>query len=181
MPNEFSSAARRYAQAVFEIAQAEGREDEWDEELAFLAEFFGDPEAQSWLSNPSVPATDKDALIQRAMESNSEEVRNLARLLVNRGRPGIAGAILQAYRSRLDEARGIIHAIVTTAVPVSDSDLAAIHEKLTDMTGQQVKMETSIDPSIIGGIVVRIGDKLIDGSTRSRLLQLKRRLAGAVR
>jgi F-type H+-transporting ATPase subunit delta len=181
MALEFSSAARRYAEAVFQLAQAEGREDQWDEELDLLAELFGYATTQSWLLNPSVPASEKEALIRRALASTSEEARNLARLLVSRGRPALAAAIHEAYQARLDDARGIVHAVVTTAVPLANGDLAAIEERLAGMTGRQVKMETSIDPSIIGGIVIRIGDKLIDGSTRARLLQLKRRLAGAVR
>jgi F-type H+-transporting ATPase subunit delta len=181
MAIEYSSAARRYAQAVFELAQAENREDQWDEELGILAQVFGDASAQNWLPNPSIPAHEKETLIQRALASTSEECRNLARLLVSKGRPGLAGAIHEAYKSLLDDARGIAHAVVTTAVPITDADLAAIQEKLTGMTGRQVKMEPAIDPSIIGGMVVRIGDKLIDGSTRASLLQLKRRLAGAAR
>jgi F-type H+-transporting ATPase subunit delta len=67
---------------------------------------------------------------------------------------------------------------VTTAVALSDQDGAAIEARLSAMTGQAVKMEMAVDPSIIGGVVVRMGDKLIDGSTRARLLDLKRRLAG---
>jgi F-type H+-transporting ATPase subunit delta len=181
MAVEYSSGAGRYAQAVFELAQAENREDRWDEELGLLAEVFGEASTQNFFLNPSVPSNEKETLIQRALASTSEECRNLARLLVSKGRPRLAGAIHDAYKSRLDDARGIVHAVVTTAVPIEDADLAAIQEKLTGMTGRQVKMEPVIDPSIIGGIVVRIGDKLIDGSTRGRLIQLKRRLAGAAR
>jgi len=175
------SAARRYAEAVFELAVSENRLDEWDDDLALLAGVFSDAATMSWLANPRTPAAQKDALIQRGLASLSDQARNLARLLVTRSRAELAPSILEAYELRLDEARGIAHALVTTAVPLTDQDRAAVEGRLTGMTGRDVKMETSIDPSIIGGIVVRIGDKLIDGSTRARLVELKRRLAGAGR
>jgi F-type H+-transporting ATPase subunit delta len=181
MPAQDDSAAGRYADAIFEIAETEGRLDEWDQDLQVLADVFGSSDIVSWLANPSIAAAEKDALIQTALASGQEGVRNLARLLVSRGRASLAPAILAAYRRDLDEVRGIAHARVTTAVPLSGDDLLAVSSRLTALTGRQVKMETAVDPSIIGGIVVRIGDKLIDGSTRARLQDLKRRLAGAGR
>jgi F-type H+-transporting ATPase subunit delta len=181
MPVGDESAARRYADAVFEIAQSEGRLDEWERDLTLLAGILSGPQVLAWLSNPSVPATDKDALIETGLASTSEEARNLGRILVTRGRGDLAQAILDAYRARLDRVRGIAHATVTTAVPLSEQEQAAINQRLAEMTGQQVKMDVAVDPSIIGGIVVRMGDKLIDGSTRARLQDLKRRLAGAGR
>jgi F-type H+-transporting ATPase subunit delta len=179
MPAGLESAARRYADAVFDLAQSEGRLDDWDRELELLAAAFSGPGVIPWLSNPSVPADDKQALIDTGLASASEEARNLARLLVTRGRADLAQPILDLYRARLDEVRGIVHATVTTAVPLTEQELAAVGARLTALTHQQVKMETAVDPSIIGGIVVRMGDKLIDGSARARLLALKRRLAGA--
>jgi len=181
MPAGDDSAARRYADAVFEIAQSEGHLDEWEQELVLLVGVLWPPEISSWLANPSVAAADKDALIQTGLASAREGARNLARLLVTRGRANLAPAILEAYRGRLDEERGIAHATVTTAVPLSDQELSQVNARLTELTGRQVKMETTVDPLIIGGVVVRIGDKLIDGSTRARLQELKRRLAGVGR
>jgi len=178
VPAVSKAAARRYADAVFEIAQSEERLDDWEQELELLAAAFSGAEALTWLATPSVPAADKDRLIQTGLASVSEEARNLARLLVTRGGAELAGPILDAFRLRLDKVRGIAHARVTTAVALSDQDFAAVAERLSAITGQEVKMETAVDPSIIGGLVVRMGDKLIDGSTRARLLDLKRRLAG---
>lgn len=181
MPARAESAARRYADAIFELAQSEQRLDAWEQDLVLLDQVFGSPGVSEQLGNPSIPAAKKDAFIDQHLGSAAPETRNLARLLVSRGRSDLAGQILVAYRDRLDAARGIVHAQVTTAVPLSDQERAAIGERLRQMTGQQVTLETAVDPAIIGGVVVRVGDKLIDGSTRSRLLQLKQRLAGAAR
>ncbi len=178
MPAGLESAARRYADAVFEIAQGEGRLSEWEQELDLLAAAFSGAGVTAWLSNPSVPQDEKDALIDTGLASASAEARNLAHLLVARGRADLAPAILNVYRRRSDAVQGIVHAKVTTAIQLSDTDLRAVSDWLAAITHQQVKIETEVDPSIIGGIVVRMGDKLIDGSARSRLLALKRRLAG---
>lgn len=176
-----NSAARRYADAVFEIAQTEGNLEGWERDLGFLAQVFGSQGVAARLSNPSVPALEKDAFIERELASTGQGARNLARLLVNRSRADLAGAILVAFRGRLDELRGIVHARVTTAVPLTDPERASIAERLAQMTGQQVTMEADVDPALLGGIVVRIGDKLIDGSAKARLLALKHRLAGTAR
>jgi F-type H+-transporting ATPase subunit delta len=175
------AAARRYAEAVFELAQQEGRLDEWERELELLAGIFRGPGVLAWLANPSVPMTDKEALIETGLASAGQEARNLGRLLVTRGRAELADQILEVYRDRLDQARGVVHASVTTAVPLSPAELELVNRRLADMTHRQVKIETAVDPTIIGGIVVRIGDRLIDGSARARLVELRRRLAGSGR
>jgi len=181
MPVRAESAARRYADAIFELAQSEQRLDGWEEDLNLLDQVFRSPRVSEQLGNPSIPAAKKDGFIDEYLRPASQETRNLARVLVSRGRSDLTGQILAAYRDRLDVVRGIVHAQVTTAVSLSDGERAAVGERLRQMTGHQVTLETNVDPAIIGGIVVRIGDKLIDGSTRSRLLQLKQRLAGAAR
>jgi F-type H+-transporting ATPase subunit delta len=178
MPAGDESAARRYANAVFEIGEAEGKLDEWERDLDLLAQIFRPAEVLAWLGNPSVPMAEKESLIEIGLAFAGQEARNFGRLLVTRGRAGLTEQILSLFRTRLDETRGIAHAVVTTAVPIGPADVTAVAERLAAMTGQQVKIEPVVDPSIIGGLVVRIGDRLIDGSARARLLELKRRLAG---
>jgi F-type H+-transporting ATPase subunit delta len=79
----------------------------------------------------------------------------------------------------LDKQQGVVRAEAVTAVPLSDDEHAAIVERLQKMTGAyDIRVVSKVDPSIIGGLIVRVGDQLIDGSTRSRLIQLRRRLAG---
>jgi F-type H+-transporting ATPase subunit delta len=81
----------------------------------------------------------------------------------------------------MDAHLNLAHAIVTTAVPLADDERSAIAARLSAMTGKQVDVTSVVDEAIIGGVVARIGDQLIDGSTRTRLLALKRRLEGAAR
>ena len=104
---------------------------------------------------------------------------NLARILVHRGRTALAAQIAEAFQELADAARGIAHAEVTTAVPLSEGEAKAVAEKLAEITGKQVVVQTRVDEGIIGGLVARIGDRLIDGSTRSRLAALRCRLQEA--
>ncbi len=171
-------AARRYAEAAYLIAQEEGKQDEWLSGLRSMGTLYADPEAQAFLVNARVPADRKRDLVEKALSGDDRNVVNLALLLLRRGRTALGPQIAQAYQEILDRQKGISHATVTSAVALSDSELAAVRDKLTEITGGEVVVGTQVDERIIGGLVVRIGDRLIDGSTRSRLSALKQRLAG---
>ena len=147
--------------------------------LKAVGALFGDPQAQRFLENSRVRADQKRTLVEKALEGADPKVLNLALLLLRRGRTGFGPQIAAAYQELVDREKGIAHAVATTAVPLEQDELEAVQRKLVDITGGPVVVRTEVDDSIIGGLVVRIGDRLIDGSTRSRLLALKQRLAGA--
>lgn len=170
-------AARRYAEAAFQIAREQGTEDRWSEGLSLMAAVFSDPEVAAIMQEARVSAADKMSLAERALEGVDPLVLNLARLLAHRGRTALAPQIAEALEELVDAERGIAHAVVTTAVPVSEAEARAVGEKLSEISGRQVVVETQVDEGIIGGLIARIGDRLIDGSTRSQLVALKRRLA----
>ncbi len=172
-------AARRYAEAAFQIAREQGTEEAWSEGMSLMAAVFSDPEVAAVMQEARISTADKMRLAERALEGVDPLVLNLARLLVHRGRTALAPQIAEAFRELVDAERGIAHAVVTTAVPLSEGEAATVAEKLSEISGRQVVIETQVDEGIIGGLVARIGDKLIDGSTRSQLLALKRRLAEA--
>jgi F-type H+-transporting ATPase subunit delta len=172
-------AARRYAEAAFQIAREKGTEEGWSEGLSLIAAIFSDPEVAAVMQEARISTADKMRLAERALEGVDPLVLNLARLLVHRSRTALAPQIAEALRELVDAERGIAHAVVTTAVPLSEGEAAAVAEKLSEISGRQVVIETQVDEGIIGGLVARIGDRLIDGSTRSQLLALKRRLAEA--
>lgn len=172
-------AAKRYAEAAYLIARRDGKEEAWSAGLAAMAALFGDDRARAVFENARVPSNQKLAFVERALSSVDPLVLNLARLLVGRRRTSLGPQIAQAFQELIDAAKGISHATVITAVPLTERDRAAVQTRLIEITGGQVQMDTQVDESILGGLVVRIGDRLIDGSTKSRLLALKRRLAGA--
>lgn len=179
---EDSAAVRRYAGAVFELARDTGAVDQWQSDLQTIAAVGADMDAVSVLQNQKAALDDRIALAERAMAGLSPGAINLAKLLITRSRFHLAPAITEAFAKLVDQARGVVRAEVVTAVSLSPEDLTAITARLRELTGAtDVRVAPRVDPSIIGGLVVRIGDRLIDGSTRTRLLQLKRQLAGSTR
>jgi F-type H+-transporting ATPase subunit delta len=172
-------AARRYAEAAYLIAREDGTEDAWSTGLTSVSALYGNPDAQAVFENNRVPLADKRKLIDAALQGVDRNVLNLALLLLRRNRTSLGPQIAEAFQELVDADRGISHATVTTAVPLSDGDRKAVEDRLSAITGGPVVLETNVDESIIGGLVVRIGDRLIDGSTRSSLEALRQRLAGA--
>jgi len=172
-------AAKRYAEAAHLIARDGGTEEAWTDGLRAMSVLYSDPEAAAFLLNSRVPPKEKQALVQKALEGVQKEVLSLALILLRRGRTSLGPGIAEAYQELLDEARGVSHATVTTAVSLSAEELEAVKKRLAEIAGGEVVVETEVAEEILGGVVVRIGDRLIDGSTKSRLLALKQKLAGA--
>ena len=174
----YSTTAKRYAGAVFEIARDTGTGDAWREDLASIVELVEHPQAGPFLTSARVSDADKRRMVEGALQDISPVAMNLALLLLQRSRLHLAPLIAVEYNRMLDASRGIEHAIITTAVPLNEAGERAVAERLRDLTGaREMLVETRVDPSLIGGMVARIGDRLIDGSTRTKLVQLKRRLA----
>ncbi len=174
----FEIAAKRYAEAVAGIARDGGTQDVWRDDLDSLAQLVQDPQAGPFLTSARVDQAEKRRLLDRALVV-SPLAMNLALLLLDKGRLAAAPAIAAAYSHMLDAERGIVDADVTTAVVLSDEERRVVGQRLRAITGaNEVRVAAHVDPALIGGMVVRVGDQLIDGSTRTRLLQLKRTLAG---
>jgi len=176
------ASARRYAEAAFALASESETLDRWSGDLLTLANFIDEPEVKDILTSNRVPRDEKLRLLDAGVKAYvSPLAMNLVRLLDQRGKTTLARDIQVAFQEMLDERRGVAHAVVTTAVPLADDERTAIAAKLSSLTNKQVDVTSVVDPSIIGGIVARIGDQLVDGSTRSRLAALKRNLEGATR
>ena len=175
-------SARRYAEAAFALAVESDTLDRWSGDLLTMANFIAEPEVAGIVASGRVPRDEKMRLLEAGLKAYvSPHAMNLVRLLDQRGKALLAREIQIAFQSMVDERRGIAHAVVTTAVPLADDERAAIAAKLSSLTGKQVDVTSVVDQSILGGIVARIGDQLVDGSTRSRLAALKRSLQGAAR
>ncbi|MBI2866507.1 MAG: ATP synthase F1 subunit delta [Chloroflexi bacterium] len=165
---------RRHAQAIFAIAQEQGALDAWGQDLEAIARALGDPVVSQALESPRIPLAQKMDLVRRSLAGLNPLAINLAQLLVLKGRVGLAPDIAQEYRRLLEASRGIEWADVTTAIPLADDETARISHSLTQLRGREVRVSPRVDPAIVGGIVARIGVKLINGSVRSRLLGLKK-------
>lgn len=174
-------AAKRYAEGAYLIAREDGTEDAWSEGLRGMAALFGNEQAAAFLENTRVPAAQKLQLVEKALEGVDTLVVNLARLLMRRNRTALGPQITEAFQELVDEAKGIAHARVTSAVELGDDDMEAVKRQLREITGGEIVIDAHVDEGILGGMIVRIGDRLIDGSTKSKLQALKRDLAGSRR
>ena len=170
--------ARRYSQAAFEIALEKKELDRWQADLKKIVSVAGDTVFMALLESPRFHFDDKARLLSERLEGINPLALNLALLLVTRGRLGIIGDIADEYQQLLDRYRGIESAEVATAVPLDDKDKVKLAEHLSTIVGKKVVLKCEVDPGVIGGIVARIGGKLLDGSTRSKLMVLKRELVG---
>ena len=171
-------AAKRYAQAAFDIAREKDELDRWVEDLQVIADLAAQPGVVEFLASSRVPFEVKEGLLASGLADVSPLAMNLARLLVQKGRIAMAEQVRDEYQRLLDEHRGVAQALVLTAVPLSDDEERAVAQRLRELTGKEIVLERQVDPEIMGGLVARVGDRLIDGSTRTRLLALRRLLAG---
>ena len=171
-------AAKRYAQAVFEIAVADGTIDAWRSELADVASVLTTSDLAPLLADSRLPLERRQAMVEQVLDV-SPKALSLAKVLVANGRSAEASALADAFGRMADERAGIAHAEVTTAVELSAEQLGAIESRLSADFGKSVRAVSIVDPRVIGGLVVRVGDKLIDGSVRTRLTRLRRELEGA--
>ncbi len=172
-----TAAARRYAKAVFELAQAEDQVDEWSRRLARVRALFADREVAAVLRNPTISTTQREALIATAPHLFDQEATNLARLLVEAGRIDEAAAIHDEFERLADDAAGRVRATVTTAVELESEDRIRVERELSRRLHKEVRLTAEVDPRIIGGLKVRYGDRVVDASVATRLDQLRRRLA----
>ncbi len=172
------TAAKRYARAAFEVALEHDALDRWAGDLRLIASVMGDDRAAAILLDTKVPLARRFRLLEATLEGIGPQAMNLAKLLVGKGRVSLAPQIAEAYDGLVDDHRGIAHATVATAVPLTDAERQVVEQRLGEYTGKKVITHLEVEPAIIGGLVARIGDKVIDGSTRGKLLALKRSLEG---
>jgi len=172
-----SGAAKRYAQAVFSLAKERGTLDRWLDDLAILNDVMGDARAAEYLSSPAVSESDKRKLLDSVLVNAQPEARNLAHMLVERRRISIIPDLAQLYGAAVLEERGIAIAEVTTAEPLGANEQEMVRSHLSRLIGKNVQLRTEVDPTIIGGVIARVGDQLIDGSVLNQLRRLRSRLA----
>ncbi len=172
-----TTTALRFADAAFEIAVRDGTEDDWRRELATAADILGDERMLRVLTNPALPLEARDALVTDTLGPQvSRPVLNIVRLLLRRGRIELLPRIAAEFK-RLDDRRvGVTPATATSAAPLEPDEVRALTSRLELLTRGRVELDLQVDPAILGGLVVRVGDRLIDGSVRGRLERLRSRL-----
>jgi F-type H+-transporting ATPase subunit delta len=170
------TAARRYADAAFEIGRADGTLEGWERDLLTLRDALENEELRGLVQHPAIPFAEKEKVLRKVATGVAREPLSLALLMVRRGRPGAIDAMVERFGELVRRDRGISLAEVRTALPLDDEERTAIAERLRALTGDRIEMNEVVDESLIGGVSVRIGDQLYDASVRSRLERLRARL-----
>ena len=174
------AAAARYARALFDVGVKESDPEQIGQEPSAFADVFrSNPELEKALTNPAIPVTAKHAIVERVVSrmKPSPPLGKLLLLLADRDRLTLVPELATVYHARLMEHRQVVRAEVTTAVPLTPDRAAQFERRLADALGRRVTMTTSVDPSLIGGAVTRVGTIVYDGSVATQLEKVRERLA----
>ena len=179
-----SASARRYATAAFHVAADSGDFDTWLNTLNEVARVLRMPSAWTVFTSPAVPTSEKRSALDRFLPNAPPVIRNYLHILADRDRLNEVPDIAEALRDLINQRRGIITAEVTTALPLDPELERLVAQRLAAYLNREpdkVTIRAHVDPTIIGGVVARVGDQLIDDSVRGRLERLRRTLAGSTR
>ena len=174
------ASAARYARALLDVVVAEkGNPERVEQELASIADLIAThPELQRVLTDPAIPVTGKRGVMKEltARVNAAAPVAKLMLLLAERDRLVLLPDLVAVYRERLMDHLQIVRAEVTTAVPLPQDRAAQLEKRLAEVTGRRVTMSARVDPSLIGGIVTRIGSTVYDGSVATHLEAMRQKL-----
>ncbi|MEK3883724.1 F0F1 ATP synthase subunit delta [Paenibacillus sp. PL2-23] len=170
--------AKRYAKALFELASGSSIVSEVEAQLKLIADALTqDAEIGKFLSLPSVAPASKIEVLKSAFgDKVSGLVLDTLRVIVSRGRQELIGDVYEAYTKIAGEALGQAHATVYTAQKLSDAELAGVAEQFGSITGKKIIAQQIVEPALLGGMQVRIGDRLYDGSLSGKLERLQKSL-----
>jgi F-type H+-transporting ATPase subunit delta len=171
---------RVYAGALFEAAEEQGRLGPVREQLAqFVAAEAEVPELRELLRNPQLDPRARAAALEELLAEGDELLRNFLLVLADKGRAGELEEIAREFERLIAEHEGVVHAELTTAVELSDEEARKLLGQIEKASGRKVEASRSVDPDLIGGIVLQVGSHRLDASVRGRLERLGRELATA--
>jgi F-type H+-transporting ATPase subunit delta len=171
---EPSTIARPYAEAAFKLADAQGKLAEWSSALGNLAAIAADARVRAAIGDPNQSAEKVAGLFISILSGKlTGETENFVRVLAENGRLDVLGEIRGQYEALKNEREGVVEAEVYTAFEMDQAQTADLVSRLEKKTGRKVRAKVSVDKSLIGGVKVVIGDKVIDGSARAQLAALE--------
>lgn len=173
--------ARRYAKALFTVGKEQKTFEEYNQVLQGVAGLYvSNPEVVDALTNPLYPTDIKEKVMDGMIRSMAVDavMGNFLRLLVQKKRIEILPEIAEEFQIMVDDEKNISHGNVISAIELSAELQANVQTTLEKLTGKKVKLTTSVDPSIIGGIIAKVGDLVLDGSIKTQLAGLKDSIKG---
>lgn len=174
-----SGSAKRYVQAVIELARENGSFDVWQRDLGTLGSLVSDEEVRTFLENPSIQSSAKVRAVDSVLQNAQAETRNLLHLLIERRKVNLIPEIVRLFDEAVLSERGIVLVDVTTADSLNEAGQDLVRRELSRMLGKEIQLRLHQDPEILGGFVARAGDQVIDGSVIQQLRLLRTRLSAA--
>ena len=173
------TSATRYARALLDVGLRESDPQKIERDLtSFVDAVNSSPDLERALTSPRIPVATRRAVLDAITKQIGMEApaAKLLSLLADRGRLELFNELLVVYRERLLAHRGIVKGSIASAAPLAPEKVSALERSLASATGKQVQLETTVDPSLIGGVVARIGSTVYDGSIRTQLQRIRRQL-----
>ena len=167
---------QRYARALFDLAVEKDSTDQWATDLAQLTEVIQDEQFNLFLKHAEVPLDRKIESLATVLPEIDPMVRNLGSLLITRSSVDSIGDVAISYNRLVDERLGRQRIEVTTAVELEPAEAERIRQFVENLIQREVVMSTNVDEAILGGMVIQVGDRLMDGSTRSKLEDLRKQI-----
>ena len=173
--------ARRYAKALFTVGKEQDKFEAYGDALQAVAALYNStPAVVDALTNPLYPMDIREKVMTGIVSSMDADkvMGNFLNLLVQKKRAEILPEIAEEYKAMVDDEKNISHGSVISAVELSDELQAKVQATLEKLTGKKVELTTSVDPSIIGGVIAKVGDLVLDGSIKAQLAGLKDSIKG---
>jgi F-type H+-transporting ATPase subunit delta len=172
-------SARRYAEAAFAVATEANAVEAWHDDLRRAAAIVSDEELSRLLQNPAIPYEQRREALERSLGDVADGIRNLTLLLLQRRRLELLPAVAEHVHRLVNARDGVVEGVVTSAAPLHEDEERELRAKLEPIAGGRLELRYEVDPSLLGGVVVRLGDRLLDGSVRGRLERLRDRLVSS--
>jgi F-type H+-transporting ATPase subunit delta len=170
--------AQVYARALFEVAREQGKLDELRDQLVQFADALeGDRQLAIFFFSPYFSTAEKYQGLERVLDGADESFMNFLRLLIEKHRMPVLFRIRHAYQRLWDEENKVLPVEITSAVELDQATTESLGNRIGERAGRKVTLAARVDPEIIGGIVVRVGNSILDASIRNRLEQLRRHVA----
>lgn len=173
------AVSRRYAKALILIGQEDGQADQYNTELESVVTLFDTQEGfERALTNPLYNKNDRKKVIKAVLEATdlSDIMKSFLILLFDKGRIGFLREIASYYKDLADELKGVVKASIVSATELSSDAVEKIRLTLSKKTGKEIVLNVEQDPGLIGGVVTKIGDLVLDGSVKTQLMNLRETL-----
>lgn len=167
--------AGRYAEALFALSQEKKTTSEWEAELRAIGQVIDtSPELRDVLTHPEIPLAQKNRIVEKAFQGKiAPEVMAVLLMLIKRGHDPAMSLLAEIYHELWDQARRILPVNVQSAVPLTTAQTTALTQTLQRKTGATVQLQTQVNPELIAGLVVTMGDRVVDASARATLEGLR--------